>query len=78
MTKYTEFIKQYAVDNDMSYKEATKDAKEAYQQFKSKDSRTLDISLDSEVEPLPLPPKKKSSQQKREQPKEKKNVSKKL
>ena len=60
MTQYTEFIKQYADDNALSYQQASKEAKEkdAYQQYKSQKNRTLDISLDTEVEP-PLMEKKK-------------------
>ena len=60
MTQYTEFVKQYADDNALSYKQAMKEAKEkdTYQQYKSQKSRTMDISLDTEVEP-PLPEKKK-------------------
>ena len=61
-TQYTEFVKQYADDNALSYKQAMKEAKEkdAYQQYKSQKSRTMDISLDTEVEPEPpSPPKKK-------------------
>ena len=60
MTQYTEFIKQYADDNALSYKEAMKEVKEkdVYQQYKNKLTRTMDISLDTEVEP-PVPEKKK-------------------
>ena len=59
MTQYTEFVKQYADDNALSYKQAMKEAKEkdAYQQYKNKLSRTMDISLDTEVEQPPSPPK---------------------
>ena len=77
MTQYTEFVKQYADDNALSYKQAMKEAKEldAYQQYKSQKNRTMDISLDTEVEP-PSPPKKKEkkpSQGKRQPAKKKKN-----
>ena len=60
MTQYTEFIKQYADDNALSYKQAMKEVKEkdVYQQYKNKLTRTMDISLDTEVEP-PVPEKKK-------------------
>ena len=66
MTQYTEFIKQYADDNALSYKQAMKEAKEkdAYQQYKSQKSRTMDISLDTEVEPPPSPPKQKKKEKK--------------
>ena len=45
----------------MSYKEAMKEVKEkdAYRQYQNQLTRTVDISLDSEVEPPPSPPKKK-------------------
>ena len=61
MTRYTEFIKQYADDNALSYKEAMKEVKkkDIYKQYKSQQNRTLDISLDSEVEPPNSPKKKK-------------------
>ena len=63
MTQYTEFVKQYADDNALSYKQAMKEAKEkdAYQQYKNKLSRTIDISLDTEVEQPPSPPKQKKT-----------------
>ena len=66
MTQYTEFIKQYADDNALSYKQAMIEAKEkdAYQQYKNKLSRTVDISLDTEVEPPHSPPKQKKKEKK--------------
>ena len=66
MTKYTEFIKQYADDNALSYKQAMMEAKEkdAYQQYKNQKNRTVDISLDTEVEQPPSPPKQKKKEKK--------------
>ena len=68
MTQYTEFIKQYADDNALSYKQAMIEAKEkdAYQQYKNKLSRTVDISLDTEVEPPHSPPHSPPKQKKKE------------
>ena len=84
MTQYTEFIKQYAVDNALSYKQAMMEAKEkdAYQQYKNKLSRTVDISLDTEVEPPHSPPKQKKKEKKptavkKQQAKQKKRFPKK-
>ena len=67
MTQYTEFIKQYADDNALSYKQAMIEAKEkdAYQQYKNKLSRTVDISLDTEVEPPHSPPHSPPKQKKK-------------
>ena len=67
MTQYIEFIKQYADDNALSYKQAMKEVKEkdVYQQYKNKLTRTMDISLDTEVEP-PVPEKKKLAPEKRQ------------
>ena len=84
MTQYTEFVKQYADDNALSYKQAMKEAKEkdAYQQYKNKLSRTVDISLDTEVEQPPSPPKQKKKEKKpapvkKQQAKQKKRLPKK-
>lgn len=69
MTQYTEFIKQYADDNAMSYKEAMKEVKEkdVYRKYQNQLTRTVDISLDTEVEP-PILEKKKSELKKRQPP----------
>ena len=66
MTQYTEFIKQYADNNALSYKQAMMEAKEkdAYQQYKNQKNRTVDISLDTEVEQPPSPPKLKKKERK--------------
>ena len=63
MTQYSEFMKQYAQENSLSYKQAMKEGKGAYQNWKKKDDMTLDLSFDTEVEPEPeqepMPKKKR-------------------
>ena len=67
MTKYSDFIKQYAEENGLSYKEAIKQGKEDYYYFKNQSKE------EPEVEPELKPKKKQLAKKKPQQKKQQKS-----
>ncbi len=77
MTQYSEFMKKYAQDNNLTYKQAMKEGKDAYDQWKMKKKEVVNEELIEEIESeteieFVLEPKRKTKRKRQQKVSKKK------